>query len=87
MWLLPTLQLNILNSSQNTPDLTKWEEKVLEINTLGERVQCRNTVLPRGFLTNFLSYIPTTVEQCHKPLKFLTAAERVMIVIKEIKIF
>lgn len=30
---------------------------------------------------------PPTVEQCHKPHNVLTAAEHVMIVIKEIKIF
>lgn len=30
---------------------------------------------------------PLTVEQCHKPHNVLTAAEHVMIVIKEIKIF
>lgn len=47
----------------------------------------RNIVLPRDFWQIFQVIYPTTEEQYHEQCSVLTAAEHVMIVIKEIKIF
>lgn len=51
------------------------------------RVWCRNVVLSAIFLIRFLTVTFPPAERCHKLHTALAAAERVMIIFKQINIF